>query len=43
MLLAITTGIKRNDRILMIGAVQIVLAITIGVLFTYKKKVKHQE
>ena len=40
MLLTIATGLDRNDRIIIIGVVQIVLAISIGLLLSYKKKVK---
>ena len=38
MLLSIATGLDRNDRIVIIGIVQIVLAISIGLLVSYKKK-----
>lgn len=40
MLLSIATGLERNDRIIIIGIVQIVLAISIGLLISYKKKEK---
>ena len=40
MILTIATGLDRNDRILIIGVVQIVLVITIGLLLSYKKKEK---
>lgn len=40
MLLTIATGLDRNDRIVIIGIVQIVLAISIGLLVSYKKKEK---
>ena len=40
MLLTIATGLDRNDRIVVIGVVQILLAISIGLLLSYKKKVK---
>ena len=43
MILTIATGLDRNDRIVIIGIVQIVLAITIGLLLSYKKKEKHEE
>ena len=38
MIITIATGLDRNDRIVIIGIVQIVLAITIGLLLSYKKK-----
>mgnify|MGYP005795271303 CR=1 FL=1 len=38
MIITIATGLDRNDRIIIIGVVQIVLAITIGLLLSYKKK-----
>ena len=40
MIIAVATGLDRNDRIAIIGIVQIVLVITIGLLFSYKKKEK---
>ena len=40
MLLAVATGLDRNDRIVIIGIVQIVLAISFGLLVSYKKKEK---
>lgn len=40
MIITIATGLDRNDRIVIIGIVQIVLAITIGLLLSYKKKEK---
>ena len=40
MILTIATGLDRNDRIIIIGVVQIVLAISIGLLVSYKKKEK---
>ncbi len=40
MILTIATGLDRNDRIVIIGIVQIVLAITIGLLLSYEKKEK---
>ncbi len=40
MLLTIATGLDRNDRIVIIGIVQIVLAISVGLLVSYKKKEK---
>ena len=40
MILTIATGLDRNDRIAIIGIVQIVLAITIGLLLSYEKKEK---
>ena len=40
MIITIATGLDRNDRIVIIGIVQIVLAITIGLLLSYKKKGK---
>ncbi len=40
MIITVATGLDRNDRIAIIGIVQIVLAITIGLLFSYKKKEK---
>ena len=43
MLLTIATGLDRNDRIVIIGIVQIVLAISIGLLFSYKKKEKNSK
>ena len=38
MILSVATGLDRNDRIVIIGIVQIVLVITIGLLLSYKKK-----
>ena len=38
MLFSIITGLDRNDLIIVIAVVQIVLAITIGLLLSYKKK-----
>ena len=38
MLMTIATGLDKNDRILIIAIVQIVLVITIGLLLSYKKK-----
>ena len=43
MILTIATGLDRNDRIVIIGIVQIVLAISIGLLLSYKKKEKHND
>ena len=43
MLLTIATGLDRNDRIVIIGIVQIVLAISIGLLLSYKKKEKNSK
>ncbi len=40
MIITVSTGLDRNDRIVIIGIVQIVLAISIGLLFSYKKKEK---
>ena len=40
MIITVATGLDRNDRIVIIGIVQIVLAITIGLLLSYKKKEK---
>ena len=40
MIITVATGLDRNDRIAIIGIVQIVLVITIGLLFSYKKKEK---
>ena len=40
MIITIATGLDRNDRIVIIGIIQIVLAITIGLLLSYKKKEK---
>ena len=37
MIITIATGLDRNDRIVIIGIVQIVLAITIGLLLSYKR------
>ena len=37
-LIEVATGLDRNDRIVIIGIVQIVLAITIGLLLSYEKK-----
>jgi len=38
MIVAVATGLDRNDRIIIIGIVQIVLAISVGLLVSYKKK-----
>ncbi len=38
MLITIATGLDRNDRIVVIGVVEIVLVITFGLLLSYKKK-----
>lgn len=38
MLLGIATGLDRNDKIIIVATVQILLAITLGILITYKKK-----
>ena len=43
MIITVATGLDRNDRIAIIGIVQIVLVITIGLLLSYKKKEKHQD
>ena len=40
MILSVATGLDRNDRIVIIGIVQIVLVITIGLLLSYKKREK---
>ena len=40
MIITVATGLDRNDRIIVIGIVQIVLAISIGLLLSYKKKEK---
>lgn len=40
MLIAVATGLDRNERIAIIGIVQIVLAISMGLLVSYKKKEK---
>ena len=42
MIITIATGLDRNDRIVIIGIVQIVLAISIGLLLSYKKKEKNK-
>ena len=42
-LVTIATGLDRNDRIVIIGIVQIVLVITIGLLLSYEKKEKHKK
>ena len=41
MIITIATGLDRNDRIIMIGAVQILIAVTAGLLLGYKKKERH--
>ena len=38
MIISIATGLDRNDRIIFIGIVEIVLAITFGLLVSYRKK-----
>ena len=40
MIVAISTGLDRNDKIVVIGTIQIVLAIAVGLLVSYKKKKK---
>ena len=40
MIVAISTGLDRNDKIVVIGTIQIVLAIVVGLLVSYKKKKK---
>ena len=40
MIITVATGLDRNDRIIVTGIVQIVLVVTIGLLFSYKKKEK---
>ena len=38
MILTVATGLDRNDRIIIIGIVQIVLIISAGLIISYKKK-----
>ena len=40
MIVTISTGLDRNDKIVVVGTIQIVLAITVGLLVSYKKKKK---
>ena len=40
MILTVATGLDRNDRIIIIGIVQIVLVISVGLLVSYKRKKK---
>ena len=40
MIITIATGLDRNDRIIIIAIVQIVLVTSIGLLISYKKRVK---
>ena len=38
MIITIATGLDRNDRIILIGVIQIFLTITLGLLLSYKKR-----
>ena len=40
MIITVATGLDRNDRIVVIGIIQVVLAISLGLLLSYKKKIK---
>ena len=40
MLITVATGIDRNDKIVIIATIQILLAISVGLLVSYKKKEK---
>ncbi len=40
MIVSIETGLDRNSKIIIIGIVQIILAISVGLLVSYKKKTK---
>ena len=38
MILTIATGLDSTDRVVVIGIIEIVLVITVGLLLSYKKK-----
>ena len=38
MILTIATGLDSTDKVVVIGIVEIVLVITVGLLLSYKKK-----